>query len=361
MGKVIALIVTYNRKELVSRCLKACLAQTDPPDCIFLFENGSTDGTRDYLEQSGILADQRIVYFRVSRNIGPAAAFDRLLRLAFDAGCDWVWVMDDDTIPSPEALEQLKAAFRDNFASPEQLGFLSSAIVSADGRPNNVPDIDTRAAHGECQTWGELIHRGLLKLRWSTLCSVIIPRSTLAKIGSLSPDFYFSGDDIDFALRITEVLPGYLVGKSVVTHLRQISGVFSILRETNPDRIRLFFYYYRNNLYIRRRYYSRYRTLLYIGKSAVEIARALRQRRYPLLRAASIARGVLAGMVFQPVRHPMSPTLTPAERSHYFDQFWPTPILAHIADRDAADLGAAADLLKPRPMRTDARRTDTVP
>ncbi len=318
IGKVIAIVLTYNRKELVAACLRACLDQTDPPDQIFVLDNGSTDGTREFLRERGILHDQRIVYFVSKQNIGPAPGFDVLTRLAYDAGCDWTWVMDDDTVPSQNALEELKTAFAENFSSPDQVGFLTSTIISRDGQPNNVPDIDLRAAAGQCATWGVLLHRGLVKLRWSTLLSALIPRATLTKIGSVSPQFYFSGEDIDFSLRVTEKLPAYLVGKSVVTHLRQLTGVFSILREPDPERIKMYFYYYRNNVYIRYKYYSKLRMVLHVAKGGWEILQALRQKKYPLLRAKIIARGILMGLFFRPTYRSLAPAFTADERKSYY-------------------------------------------
>jgi GT2 family glycosyltransferase len=319
IGKVIAIVLTYNRKELVAGCLRGCLDQTDPPDQIFLLDNGSTDGTREFLRERRILDDPRIAYLSLRKNVGPAAGFDLLTRLAYEAGCDWMWVMDDDTIPSRNALEELKRAFIENFTSPEQVGFLTSSIISRDGQPNNVPDIDLRADPGRCATWGDLLRSGMVKVRWSTLLSALIPRSTLTRVGSLSPQFYFSGEDIDFALRVTEILPAYVVGKSVVTHLRQLTGVFSILREPDPERIRMYYYFYRNNVYIRHRYYSDFRMLLYVAKGAWEIIQALlRQKQYRLLRASVIARGILRGLVFRPKYRSLSPTFTADERKRYF-------------------------------------------
>jgi GT2 family glycosyltransferase len=333
IGKVIAVILTYNRKELVANCLRASLDQTDPPDQIFLLDNGSTDGTRDFLRERGILDDSRIVYFGLKQNIGPAPGFDVLTRLAYDAGCDWIWMMDDDAIPSPNALRELKLAFIENFSSPEQIGFLTSSIISRDGQPNNVPDIDLRAADGQCATWGELLSRGLVKVRWSTLLSALIPRATLIKVGSFSPQFYFSGEDIDFALRVTDSLPGYLVGKSVVTHLRQLTGVFSILREPDPERIKMFFYYYRNNVFIRHKYYSDVRMLLYIGKAGWEIIQALARKKlsFRYLRVKVIARGIIMGLFFRPKYKSLS--LTAEERSRYYqtrDTFSTGPVKSRL-------------------------------
>lgn len=310
LGPVVALIVTYDRKELASRCLRACLSQTRLPDKVFIFDNGSTDGTEEHLRSRALLDDPRVRYVRVESNICPAAAFDRLLRLAWDSSCDWMWVMDDDVIPSPRALEELASAYLQNFEAPREIGFLASAIVSEDGRANNVPDIDARSAPGEEAEWGHLLGRGLVKIRWSTLCSVLIPRSTLAEVGFLNSDFYSSGVDIDFTLRITDVVPAYLVGASRVVHLRKIGGTYSILSETDPVRMRVFYrYHFRNNIYIRRKYYSNIRSILYIAKLLVEVVRALPIEEHRWTRVRAILLGVVTGLVFRPREpEPASPS-----------------------------------------------------
>jgi rhamnopyranosyl-N-acetylglucosaminyl-diphospho-decaprenol beta-1,3/1,4-galactofuranosyltransferase len=43
--KVCAVIVTYNRKDLLRECLNAVLSQTRPPDHVLVVDNASTDGT----------------------------------------------------------------------------------------------------------------------------------------------------------------------------------------------------------------------------------------------------------------------------------------------------------------------------
>lgn len=305
-GRVIAFVLTYNRKELVTKCLRAIVAQSEAPDAILVIDNGSIDGTREHLQRHGLLQQRTLSYFSVPQNIGPAAGFDLGIRTAYRWGYDWLWIMDDDTIPDPDALKELKAAFTENFSSASDVGFLASRIVSGDGKPNNVPDIDVRAPDGQPADWANLLGRGLVKVRWSTLCSVLIPRSTFTAVGGISPDFFFSGDDIDFTLRVTAMLPGYLVGRSVVTHLRAVSGLFSVLRERDPERIRMFWYSYRNQFYIRRKYYSFARVILYTGKSGWELVQALATKPHRLLRAASIVRGLVAGVFFRPRHRPIN-------------------------------------------------------
>lgn len=301
IGHVVALIVTFNRKELVCKCLASCLSQTEPPDRVFIFDNGSTDGTKDYLQTQGFLSRPDITYFAVQTNIGPSAAFDRLFHLAWEAGCDWVWVMDDDVVPSPNALQELKAAYIENFTRPDDVGLLASAIVDSQGRANNVPEIDLRKQPGQAPEWGHMLARGLVKIRWSTLVSVLIPRSTFARFGSVNTEFYSAGDDIEFTLRITAARPAYLVGPSIVTHLRKISGVYNLLNETDPDRMRSHFrYHIRNSIYIRRKYYSIIRTLLYIAMLLTQTVQAIRIKEHRWLRVRMFLFGIISGIFFRP-------------------------------------------------------------
>jgi GT2 family glycosyltransferase len=337
MGRVGALVLTYNRKALLSRCLDAIAAQSRPPEEVIVLDNGSADGTADYLRKRAPLGNGHLSAYRVETNLGSAAGFDMLFRIAYRRGLDWLWCMDDDVIPERSALQALMAAFADNFSCPEELGFLVSAAVSGTGEPSNVPEVDTRAGPLQCPSWADRLDRGLVKLRWATFNSILIPRSSLLRVGGLAPDFQFAGEDVDFTLRVAEVLPGYLVGKSKVTHLRTASGVFSALTQPDPQRIRMAPYYYRNTLYFRRRYYSGLRTVLFIGKCCWEALLAARCADYRVLRAASILRGVVVGLWFVPRRPPIDAPL-------------PVPIIDLLA-------GGAADEAHQAPTRAAALAT----
>jgi GT2 family glycosyltransferase len=298
VGKIGALVLTYNRKQVLSRCLTAIMAQTEPVDEVIVLDNGSTDGTCEFLQQSELLNNFPIALYRVSDNLGPSRGLAILFRLFKERGCDWLWCLDDDTIAGPDTLKELKTAYAANFSRPEEVGFLKSMVVSPDGRPNSLPEADLRTTPGYSPSWADRLAGGLVKVRWSTFNSILFPRSTLVQVGNLRPQFNFFGEDIDFTLRVTDVLPGYLVGRSNATHLCAESGRFSSLLEKTPERISAGAYFYRNNLYFRYNYYSPGRTILYVGKCLYEAVLALGVKTYPLQRSAAILRGLLSGVVF---------------------------------------------------------------
>lgn len=296
VGKITALILTYNRKEILARCLHATLAQLEPPDEVLVLDNGSTDGTGEFLQETGLLA--HIALYRMPQNVGPAAGIETLFRLAMERGSDWLWFLDDDTIPEPDALKELKLAFTENFRRVEEVGFLRSFVVFPDDKPYDLPPVDMRRQRGKSAAWADRLQAGLVRIRWCQLNSILIPRSTILQVGSVMPIFYFAGEDTEFTLRVTDALPGYLVGRSRATHLKAVSGIFSSVTEPNPDLIGLGRYYYRNNVYLRWRCYSFHRMLLYVAKSLWDAGRALGAKSRPWYRCGTILYGLASGIVF---------------------------------------------------------------
>ncbi len=58
--------------------------------------NASTDGTRGYLEEHGVLAWDEIEYHELDTNTGGDGGFARGMELALASGCECIWTMDDD-------------------------------------------------------------------------------------------------------------------------------------------------------------------------------------------------------------------------------------------------------------------------
>jgi dTDP-4-dehydrorhamnose reductase len=209
--------------------------------------------------------------------------------------------MDDDVVPDPDALAELRRAYEENFGDTSRVGFLVSQLVGADGRANNVPHIDDRVASSDrCAEWGELLSRGIVRVRIATLTSILLPRETIAQWGTPCRDFFIWGEDTDYTLRVTDWRPGWLVGGSRAVHLRGVSGFLDVFNEEDPARIRNFYYLYRNTTYLRRAFWPAHGFALFIGKSLMHFARALASPEHGFLRARVILGGLIAGLVFRP-------------------------------------------------------------
>ena len=122
MSTVGAVVVSFNRRDLLRRVLEHITQQTATVAEILVVDNGSTDGTAEMVEslfpQATLLISEK--------NLGGAGGFARGMALALQHGHDYVWVMDDDAIPSFDCLELLLKAMQVdpslNFVAPRVLG-----------------------------------------------------------------------------------------------------------------------------------------------------------------------------------------------------------------------------------------------
>lgn len=107
MTSICAVVVTYNRKAMLERCLSSLAAQTVAVRDIVVIDNGSSDGTSQMLRQH---PEQRLLVRSLSTNTGAAGGFNIGVKRAYETGDDAIWVMDDDVFPDPDALEELLRA-----------------------------------------------------------------------------------------------------------------------------------------------------------------------------------------------------------------------------------------------------------
>lgn len=127
---VTAVVVTFNRRHLVAECLDALLAQTVAVDTIVVVDNGSTDGTADFLRDSGHLSRPGVRLERLTVNGGGAGGFARGVTVGRETHCDWLWLMDDDAAPEPAALATL---LHSSAATDPRCVCLCPAVQSPDG------------------------------------------------------------------------------------------------------------------------------------------------------------------------------------------------------------------------------------
>ncbi|MFB3921512.1 MAG: glycosyltransferase [Terriglobia bacterium] len=97
MSAVSVLIPTYNRARYLRESLESVLGQTVAPAQVIVINDGSTDDTREVLEPYM----ERIEYLEKA-NGGKSTALN--LGLSRVTG-DYVWIMDDDDVALPDALE----------------------------------------------------------------------------------------------------------------------------------------------------------------------------------------------------------------------------------------------------------------
>jgi GT2 family glycosyltransferase len=111
---IAAVIVTYQRTDLLVRCLESLLAQTHPVNSIILVDNNPDEQLKKYLENQGYLNSNLYDYLKPDSNIGGAGGFQMGMQRAHEQGFNWIWLIDDDGFLAPDCLAQLLAV-RQNY------------------------------------------------------------------------------------------------------------------------------------------------------------------------------------------------------------------------------------------------------
>ena len=102
-ASVAAVVVTFNRREILRRSIESLGRQTHPVDEVIVVDNASSDGTRTMLAEGFPL----VTTLSLPENAGPGAAFAIGMKHAYEQGHRWAWLFNDDDLAKPEALEIL--------------------------------------------------------------------------------------------------------------------------------------------------------------------------------------------------------------------------------------------------------------
>lgn len=286
---VSAVVVTYNRLPFLKEVIQALQNSATIVDHIIIVDNNSNQETFDYLTALG----DQIEYVRLDENIGGAGGFNRGVRYFMEHTNDeFVWLMDDDTVPSATTLTELVTFAKQT----PNFGFLASDVRWTDGtraKMNNPAPKNRLNKIPEDATEPE-------ELMNATFVSLLMKRDIINQIGLPITEFFIWGDDIEFTERAARIAPGYFVPAAKVTH-KMAANVGSNIMNDSLDRLPRYFYSYRNKVY-----YGAKRNFIGHMKSNTRITlEAIRLMFAPnvdnrLKRLSVLIKGVKAGIVFRP-------------------------------------------------------------
>lgn len=235
MKEVCAVIVTYNRCELLKECIESVRSQSFPCD-LFVVDNASSDGTALFLESVGY------PHISLDQNIGGAGGFNVGIRTAVSEGYRYIWLMDDDCIPEKDALKSLMDAAE---RLHDEFGFLSSKVLWTDGSLHAMNRIKTKEE--------DKIDEHLFRIRQATFVSLLLNSKAVEKCGLPIRDFFIWGDDIEYTRRIAvrNQITSYYAEDSVVVHKTK-NNIGSKIAYDDIGNIGRYRYAYRNENYLYR-------------------------------------------------------------------------------------------------------------
>lgn len=285
---VCAVVVTYNRLELLKQCVEALRAQSAGCD-ILIVDNASTDGTAQWAA-----GQQDCRYRNTGSNLGGAGGFNRGMRWAVEAGYEFAWVMDDDTLPEPQALEKLLEADR---ALGGNYGWLSSVALWTDGGECKMNRQKLKKSYYD---YSPFLKYGLVQAEQATFVSLFLRSDVIRRFGLPITEFFIWGDDLEFTRRIAVRgdVPCFLAGQSQVVHATKNNEGSNVALDA-PERIGRYFYAFRNEAYLYRQEGLKGR-LYCFAKRGRDFLRIMKDGKPRLPRLGVLVRGIWAGMFFRP-------------------------------------------------------------
>ncbi len=246
---IYAVVVTFNRVNLLKKAIDALKSQTHKLDKILIVNNASTDDTASFLQS--ISNDSQVQIENLESNIGGAGGFNIGLRRSIEGGADWVWMMDDDTEPTPQALEKLLSC-RD---LDSQIGFLSSRVLWKNGDTHlmNVPGIRQDVwLNGVFYPFDKYINQRAFPIWCASFVSYMVKTEVVKQVGLPIKEFFIWLDDYEFTTRINQAgYFGLYVHDSVVIHQTEKNEAANIANAAQSQAWK-FFYEMRNRMYFER-------------------------------------------------------------------------------------------------------------
>lgn len=290
--KTSAVVVTYNRLGLLKECINALLNQTKPLRHIIIVNNASTDGTAAYLRKvKSEDSTDRVIIINSETNLGGAAGFNLGMKVFVEkTSDDFVWIMDDDTIPEKDSYKYLMEASEKLDAN---FGFLCSDVRWTNGAPVNTPKV--------APEWHKRIDEDMVKVEQATFVSVLVPRKAIFKYGYPISDFIIWGDDTEYTTRLSRDNECFFVNNSIVIHKTATYLAGTTFANDDPARILRYELMYRNLMYISKKYYSKKRSIFQFLKGIYAGVNVfLKAKSYRFKRCMAAVNGSLKGIHFNP-------------------------------------------------------------
>ena len=248
--RVLAHIHTFNEAGFIEQALEGLRRQTRPPDAIIIVDNGSTDGTLDRIFPEGVTVIRNATNLGVSGSVGIGFA------RALEQGFDWTWVLDADSVPEPDALENLLGFFeRLPAVQQEQVSFLACRLAAVRDETQHLPIVLTRSGFEFVPFDADAGYCRCDCFIWS---GSLFRMPAVGKIGLPSADYYMDLAELEYGYRARQLgLTGYIVNSGVLHHdVGRPGGVATRFWRCGPLSFRLVelpphrsYYHVRNMLY----------------------------------------------------------------------------------------------------------------
>ncbi|EFK37857.1 dTDP-Rha:alpha-D-GlcNAc-pyrophosphate polyprenol, alpha-3-L-rhamnosyltransferase [Chryseobacterium gleum] len=201
MAAIHVIIVTYNAMKWAERCFSSLRTSSVPVKCIVI-DNGSTDGTQEYIKTYFPEVD----FTQSPQNLGFGKANNTGIEKAYKEGADFFYLMNQDAWIYPDSFQKLLDVYN-AYPDKNQLGILSPIHMDGSEKKldifferylaRNTPDnrIFSDSFTNSLKDYYEIDF--VNAAHW------LLPKATIEEIGGFNPYFFHYSEDYEYVQRIS--------------------------------------------------------------------------------------------------------------------------------------------------------------
>ncbi len=192
--KVTCVVLNWNGSADTLDCLAALEQSSYPQMQIVIVDNGSSDDSVARIRA----AHPELTVLKTKANLGFAGGNNIGIQYALNNGAEYVWLLNNDTRPAPDALSELVA----KALTDSQIGAVGSVCYYADR-----PDTVQIWAGGRVNLWigyspsTDTPHSDSW-FQWLNGTSLLLSRAALQDGGFLDEAYFLYWEDVEIGIRL---------------------------------------------------------------------------------------------------------------------------------------------------------------
>ena len=244
---VLAVVVTFNRLDELKVCVAALKSQSYESLNILVVNNGSTDGTKEWLtQQSNVIVINQ-------ENLGGAGGFYTGMKYMYDNGYEWLVMMDDDGIPDKNEIKNLIQSYDKVVSAVGKEVILNALVADKDDKDYTAflwargSRRTTKITELQKEQFFNDIH---------PFNGTLVKRSVIEKIGMIKKEMFIWGDEKEYMARaIPNGIGLYTVPAAIEYHPKEKGRKGNIIPFISKYQIlvkpeKMSHYYYRNEGFV---------------------------------------------------------------------------------------------------------------
>jgi GT2 family glycosyltransferase len=191
-----AVVVDWNGAAMTRACLRALEhVRHDGALDVVVVDNGSDDPAAI----AALATPPHVRTLRLPRNVGFGAGSNAGIRLSFESGTDWIWLLNNDAEPEPAALDAMLAAG----AADAAIGAVGCTLdESAPGGPRTLVHGGGRVSFVSGLPRHHHSPVPIERVDYLCAASMLVRRAALERAGMFDERFFLYWEDVDLCFRL---------------------------------------------------------------------------------------------------------------------------------------------------------------